>query len=1225
MADIKKEWEPIDQPERNKAINTINSNVVVSASAGSGKTHIMMDKVGTMAKGEIEGCDTLHDISSFLIVTFTKAAASELKYKVADTLLKAIQEINDKIEQETDTDLIKKMQEKVDHLKIQIEELPLASISTIHSACSQIIRQYFQQADVDPAFVVMEEDEASLLFNKSVQKVLKDANLKPNKDYINLTKFFGDDNLAAALSTAYGFVINNVDYKSHFDEDAMKTYVRGINNTENANLYLQYHLGRLADLVEKANQIKVVDFPVLSVEGQQALDKYVIELEDDLALLSKAKDLEDCARISSTIVYQKLSCPKFDSTFVDIKEKVKKVRDAFKTIQGKFNIDFETQREYMKQDELLVKSFTQLLAKIDEVYSEAKKDENKLDFNDLEQKMVVLLQDDDIKGALRAKYKYIFVDECQDVNPIQDYIIQTLSSGNNLFMVGDLKQSIYGFRKSDPSLFKQRIDDYQSSKLDGVAVGLNTNFRSKQGILDFVNDVFAPLMSERFGGVDYATTAMLSPSINNVESDDEEKEKRVRIALFNNNPIPEEGAEEEGEEEQKEQEAEEQEGATVEVDYNLNENNVYSVKGHTFDVGGLGNDKEAQYIIDKIDEMTHKIKGYELNEETNQMEPVYYKYSDMTILFEARTTPAVQNIIKKIREYGYPINTANATKAAKNYDIALLISLLNIIDNDKQDVPLTNVLLSVIGGFNAAELAKIRRSLPRKEGETDYFYQAFDAYDLRKDELSERIKAFKDMLEKYRFESKFMCVADLIEKIIDDTMFDEYVLAQENGESSMNQIKTFIKELRNKNYNSSISKFLSTYREYDSIDSTKEVFAVTDGCINTSTIHASKGLQYPIVFLINVNKGEGIDSRKMICQKDAGIVIKHFSEDTLNYEAEFPFKLTKWAETLQEREEKMRLLYVALTRAEDYLFVTGMSNGLVPYGMDVGKSPEDFETMAHWLEYSSSKMPNFIADYLDKTCINYQLREKTEEDIKRGEVKISDCATTNADLVKELESLSLENYPYYESTQSPLWYSVTQINKNGPEVDIEDIETLPTEIDLEEFFGDIDDTSPEVGTAYHKVLELLDFDKEYEEEDIEKAMKEMVQAGDLEASQELSVNPKVVKKFLDSDFMVEIRNRQKLKEQGFRMYTRIPKEILGKDLKDKILIQGTFDLFVPREGDKESILIDYKFSKKNQQDIAKTYTKQMRLYKLAIETCLKEPVDKMFIYVIGQNEKVEIK
>ena len=1187
---------PKDQAQRDLAINTLDSNVLVSASAGSGKTFIMTQKVAKMVSGSIESSPTPKPITNMMIVTFTRASAKDLKTKVVEAIIKTIQDLKDKYSQEKDNTKKAEINKTIELLKGQMEDVAIASISTIDSLCSNIVREYSSIADVDPSFTVMEEDEANLSLSKAIKNVLRELNKNPDEDYLKLYKFFGENDLKDALTKAYKFVRNNNKYLDYLENDAKAMYKGNLLDNEIVNRFfkdfykkLEYYEQLTNDLLKETRKI-VTDNYRKTYESyinlaQKAVQNYrKVEIKNLPAVCAAQLDM-------GSMPSDKKADPSEVETMRYLSNKLKDIKFFFNKPNGMCKkiaaINFEDEEKNNAADVVLVNRFIEIIKQVDAEYSKLKKADNKLDFNDIEQKVAELLDDESgiVKTALQARYDYLFVDECQDVNPLQDYIIGQISNGKNLFMVGDIKQSIYGFRLSDPSLFLGRYKSYLDNSGDGVAVELNTNFRSKQGILDFANDVFRCNMTDDFGGIDYENSAMLNPIDHNAEKD----VTRAQIAIFATDK--------------------------KETNNQLQEDGVYSVEGHNFAESGNKNDKEAQYIANKIHELTDEIDGV----------PAKYKLNEITLLFKARSKE-VENIVSKIRQSGIPIDMSNAIKESKSSEISTLIALLNVIDNDKQDIPLINVLLSVFGGFTPTELATINKATKRVPGKIEFFHQAFDAFE--NDEIIlNKINIFKALLDKYRFDSQFMSVADLLEKIVDETRYDEYVLAQIDGDSALNQIQTFIKNLKGKTYNSSISKFLSTYREYDSIDSTKEVFNISENCVKTATIHASKGLDYKVVFVVDVAHGQRNDTDKLILQKDAGIVFKHFDEETLSYSKSFVYNCATEAKDKETQEEMMRTFYVALTRAKDYMYITGTDSHELPnYGEEIIssdeiKSSQDATDMYFWLRYASANIDYFKSKYSAKDCDDIVVTPNNNNGDKCDvNYKIQDNS-----FVSEINKLTLDNYDYKESTQSPLWYSVTQLNTQDSDTEF----NAPVEVieeDLEGLFGMDGETSTEAGTAYHRVLELLDFNKTYTKEDIEDEMKQMVLDGKLSQIQYEAVKVQDILSFLNSDLMKSIKGNMCIKEQEFRMYTKLPKEIMGKELADKVLIQGTFDLFVPRsETNKEGILIDYKYSHKKPEEVGETYKKQLCLYKLAIEKCLNEQVDKMYLYVLGQNALIEIK
>ena len=279
-------------------------------------------------------------------------------------------------------------------------------------------------------------------------------------------------------------------------------------------------------------------------------------------------------------------------------------------------------------------------------------------------------------------------------------------------------------------------------------------------------------------------------------------------------------------------------------------------------------------------------------------------------------------IVSALQKLGVPIDISNAISESKNFATSLLVSLLSIIDNDQQDIVLTDVLLSVLGGFNMAELAKIRNACKSSRNNKIPFYIAFNSYEGPDKELSAKIDKFNKMVAKYRFYSKFTTVDKLLELIIEDNMFDEYVLSQENGQSILTQLYTFLNALSTKAYNTSISKFLSIYREYGSIDSTKESSISTANCVKCNTVHGSKGLEYPIVFLIDAKHGENNEKDKIICDKKYGFAIRSFDEENMSASTTFIYNFMVSNSLNTNREEAMRGLYVALTRAKRQLTFT---------------------------------------------------------------------------------------------------------------------------------------------------------------------------------------------------------------------------------------------------------------------------------------------------------------
>ena len=1147
------------------AINSTKNNTLVSASAGSGKTSLMMEKIARMvANKEIKELDKKYEIKRMMIVTFTKEVARELKIKVAGKLVKSIYKYPD----------------EATHLIEQIEDISIASISTIDALCSSLIRMYFQKAEVDPTFSVMEQDEADLYFLRAVTKVLHENDLASSPTYLALINFLGYEKIEA-IKNGYNVLRNHEKYLDYLDKEALATYA----DFEKSDICTGY-IARTIKTAESVDAVNDEQIKIISASSELPEERYKSVLErfetvhNVCALIKKAKCIDDLIKIKPNfpdqVKYRSYSSQEEEQIIADSKIAYGQFRSeltqALSPVNGYEVKDFH---ESIDKDYVMLQEYSRLLKAIDKEYIRAKQEDNKLDFNDIEQKTLQILYDEDTRKELQEKYDYICIDEYQDINPLQDKILSLMSNGHNTFMVGDVKQSIYGFRLSDPTIFLTKYDDYNAGSSEGEAIDLNENFRSRGEILDFVNEVFDANMTKDFGGINYKKDAELKVS----EGKESANEERVKVTVV----APQEKT----------------------IHSNLPEDGIYSPKDHVYEIRNNTN-REAVYVANKINE----IVGNVIIPTEKGPRPV--EYSDIAILF--RTRKGGRPIVSDLQKLGIPIDISNAIEDSKNFATSLLISLLSIIDNDQQDIELTNVLLSVLGGFNMAELAEIRRAC---KGSKVPFYTAFYTYEGSNKGINEKIKNFKNMLERYRFYSKFTPVDRLLEIIIEENMLDEYILSQENGQNVLNQLYTFLNALSSKAYNSSISKFLSIFREYGSIDTTKESTISTDNCVKCNTVHGSKGLEYPIVFLVNANRQEYNESSKIIYNKKYGFSIKNYDEENSASKRSFIYDYMSAQTKITNREEAMRGLYVALTRAQEYLYVTCTSSKEIAGPDDGAKAPKDANSYYGLIEYASATQDGFK----DKYCEFWSGEAENSGGGSKTKFNVEDVKLDDA-FFGEFNKEVVDDYAYEESTTTPIWHSVTQINKLPSQELAED--DFNVVYDFEEFFGKKEVTNPAAGTAYHRVLELLDFNDTYTLGDVESAIEQMVIDGLLTKEQRDMVDTNNILDCINSPLMQIAKKNRCIKEAAFKLYVPM-NEVVETTIQDKILVQGTFDLFIPRsETNKEGILIDYKYSSANEKEIANTYNKQLKLYKKAIECCYGEKVDRMYIYVLGQNMQIEI-
>ena len=413
MAEEKIKW----TDEQEQAIQAINENSLVSASAGSGKTALMMEKVARLVINEgIPNQEKPVEIKKMMIVTFTKAVARELRTKVVKKL----------------TEQIHKSPEKAAELRDQIEDVAIASISTIDSLCSTLVRMYFQKAEVDPSYAVMEQDEADLYFNRAMTKVLAQLDLEQNESYVIVKRLLGRD-LNDNIKASYAFARNNVNYVDYLKTKATLSY----DDVEGCKLVKD----TVKEISEQAKEmLKVANECYLKTKEiqsdtyrEKAFDCY-LTLLPVLEKISKATSLKDIMEFGGFKYNMNLFSSKYkdELVYTEVQTVAASIAATLKETFKKYTVKYDELLEMLKEDRELLQEYIEVLLKIDAEYVRAKLEDNKLDFNDLEQKTAMLLTDDDIRAELQEKYDFVCVDEYQDINPLQEEILKNISRGNNL-------------------------------------------------------------------------------------------------------------------------------------------------------------------------------------------------------------------------------------------------------------------------------------------------------------------------------------------------------------------------------------------------------------------------------------------------------------------------------------------------------------------------------------------------------------------------------------------------------------------------------------------------------------------------------------------------------------------------------------------------------------------------------------------------------------------------
>ncbi len=1103
-----------------QAVLLDKGDALVSASAGSGKTHVLIERIIRLI---LERQTTVDRI---LAVTFTKLAAGEMKDKLKTALLKEIVNGND-------------------DLKWQYDQVNTCDISTIDSFCSKIVKKYFYKLDIDYSFNVLDETQRKSFKNKAIDEVLSEHYENPDQNFLDLAFVLTsskNDNLLR--ETLLSFI---TDSESKLDKNEF--FALSINTHENAlevidndltkycndyGLYFEDLFSSYRNLFEEESFIIYIDKLIeISVLLKNA--KSVFDVINDITLpKSPSKPRNKYVDFFDTFKNVHLKC--FSKFIEDIKEVLSCDKETI-SLQASTNLNY-------------IKTLQSLVLECLDYYDKLKKDENSYDFSDIEKFAYTLLLDQEVLTSVKGEYDFIFIDEYQDVNGIQENIINLLAQDNE-FMVGDSKQSIYAFRGCNPNYFISKYSAYEQTD-DNLknAISLDNNFRSSRKVIDSVNNVFSRVFTKNFGGFDYKN----KPMIFNEKYQDYEGD--CTLYLYGKNRAKEE--------------------------IENNQSEVYSV------IKDFNSQKDKKYssqvlLIASLIRKAIGTKYYDIKEKDESKRFKSIDYKDICILFRNLNETNIK-IIQDLNSLGVPVTAEAKIKLNTYPEIQAIIQLIKGINCLNDDVAISTIM-STIYTFTFDELATIRKS----EGFISSFYDAVVSFSQKDGVLNNKVKSFLENFNKIRLLAEYQKADDILFKILDESGFETRLLTSPFGEFKLKRIKRLINE-------SCKSKKL-TIKEFgvyldDAIDDVSTSETSGDNACKVMTIHASKGLEFPYVILASTSSKfnfADIEKVRIIKNEKYGITIKHHDKESMSIKETPLTFLAKKQSYLDATLEEARVLYVAMTRAMFKLDVLAKENTLntnLPFFV---KHPSSFSEF-----FKESDMDINLCDTI--TSVEYD-----EHTLVAG-------TFLKENSIKTLIDNFYYEYPYNDVTKMPVKVSVSEVSK----VDDEYFETT-------NLFGT---TNKEKGTAYHKILQLIDFYAPSIEEQINS-----LESRGLITAYELSlIEIDKIKSILKMDIFNKIKDYKLYKEEKFTFFIS-PNELgynLKNDINDKVLIQGIIDLMAIKND--KCILIDYKLSSlKNDDDLIKTYKTQLTLYKNAIEDCLNLKVENVYLVNILQEKLVEIK
>ena len=1186
--------------EQTQAIYENGENILVSAAAGSGKTAVLVERIiEKILKDKI-------DVDKILVVTFTNAAAAEMRERILEAIYKNLEN-----------------QPQNSHLQKQIILLNRANISTIHAFCLEVIKNNFFEIDLAPNFRIGDTAEIELLKQDVLDSLLEELYEEQNQEFLKLVDAYagyrGDEALKEIILKIYNYIQSNP-----FPEEWLEENVEKFNLDEEQD-FAKTIWGSilLEDLKKTIDEIiATLKYIQKKLDREEELRKFSLTIAMDIVNyqgLLECCNWDELYRKSFTIEFAKWPVDKKVSS--ELKEEAKQIRDkSKKTFSSKRDkiLIYSSKDANMDIKEMyyVLKLLKKLIFEFSNRFTQAKKEKNIIDFNDIEHYALKILVKKEktqciatnVAKKYQEKFEEIAIDEYQDSNLVQEYILRTISRGNNLFMVGDVKQSIYKFRQARPELFLEKYETYKridDEKEGNVKIQLFQNFRSRSNILDITNLVFGNIMTKKLGDIDYTEQEYLRQ-----ENDYEPPiEKNANFAGKTEIHIIDLADREDEEDDEQQEERIE------------------------------NTELEARWTANKIKEiLTSNYLVFDKKKKTYRKA----SYKDIVILLRA-TSLSAPVYEKAISDLGIPVFSDTSSEYLSAVEIQTILSVLKVLDNPLQDIPLVSVLRSSIGKFTDEELIQIR--LMDKQA---YFYEALQLAQTSESEvLSGKVNKFLKFLEKWREEQEYLSLEELIWNIYMDTGYYQYVSLMPDGNIRIANLKMLLERARQ--YESASFKGLFNFLQF--IDKLKnhsgdlgaaKLIGENEDVVRIMSIHKSKGLEFPIVFLCGTGKKFNLKdlNDNILLHHEIGLGPKYINmEKGIEYNT-----LAKEAIRLKSRiesiSEEMRVLYVALTRSREKLFITGIDKNYEKskekkeadidiYGKITESILQQYTSYLDWFELISIARKDEINELADtyvhskSEVIKNKPKEKEEQNIQVLLENKKD--ETDNELVKKLKW----TYKNKLSTAIPSKTSVSEIKQRKMRKIVSEVknenknnyEVMPM------FLRESDKLSnSQKGSILHLCMQKIDLQKSYSKEELKEEIEKLVAKKILTANEASSVSIQKIEKFLHSKLAEKIKRAKNI-EKEVPFYIQLnAKEAFDKETDDKVLVQGIMDLYF-ETAENDLILVDYKtdyVQQGNEKELIEKYQTQLRLYKKALEDAKSKKVTEVYIYSKYLDKAIKI-
>lgn len=1175
--------------EQEKVINLRNRSLLVSAAAGSGKTAVLVQRIISMVTDETDPLD----IDRLLVVTFTNAAAAEMRERVGAAIENALEQ--DPYNQ---------------HLQRQLTLVHNAQITTIDSFCIRILRDHFHKIDLEPGFRIADEGELKLLREDVCEAVLEDFYQKADPEFLRFADSYSGAKNDLQIKE---MILKLYNYAESYPwpKEWLETCVQQYEAANEAELeekswirdFLSYLNVRVEDLITA--QEKLLEL-TQEPDGPYMYEASIADDMRQLENLRKCEHFSQWQAAISAIDFKNIgrsgkyegSVAKKDAVMSGRKRMKDQIDKWKKTI---FATMLEVQLERLTQTSKMVRMLVTLTQAFSDRFQEEKQKKNMLDFSDIEHNALRVLVDSETKELTETaleyqqQYREVMIDEYQDSNYVQETLLTAVSgvkNGNeNLFMVGDVKQSIYRFRLARPELFMDKYHRFSTEESSQQRIDLHRNFRSRREVVEAVNDIFYPLMEKNLGNVAYDAEAALYAGAVYPDYENADCCKPELLLV----PSQESGMER--------------------------------------------REQEAAAVAGRIRELV----------ETQEIPEITYK--DIVLLLRSMSGWA-ETYQKVFEQEGIPLIVASKTGYFSATEVQTVLSLLRVLDNPYQDIPLAAVMKSYFGKFSSEELAQIRSEYPGMP-----FYQCVE----QMLPVSEKIIAFQEMLQKFRQRIPYTPIHRLLQEILDETGYRNYVAALPAGEQRRANLDMLMEKAvayEQTSYHGLFHfiRYIDRLMKYDVDYGEAEIVSEQENAVRLMSIHKSKGLEFPVVFVCGMGKqfNEQDLNSNMIFHPEFGIGLKWFDCEKRTKANTLIHQIFAMEAKKENLGEELRVLYVALTRAKEKLILAGTCK-LPEEGQYSGFSRE--EKVPFSTRYDAKSYWDWVIPVLGMENPDYRYVIWDEARMQQEEQrKLQDTALEHRTLLEALQNVSETElaqlketfsweYAWKEEGAHKQKVSVSELKHRAMEERSESAEQtlntaqplFPDEIAtpyVPRFVQEVKENAGALyGTMVHRFLECLDFaglpdfaDEKQGLYFVKQQIDALCALGRMQEADAKRLNWKQLLGFLQSDTAKRMRAaaEQGALEREKPFVMSVPANLVWEDSRpeEDVLIQGIIDVFW-EEAD-GIVLLDYKTDHvDNAQELVRRYKKQLELYADALSRFSDEkPVKEILIYSFALAETI---